>query len=134
MSNRDFYDILEIKRCATDDEISTNFKKLALKNHPMKNAAQMQIHLEKFHEICEAFEILSNPQWKTIFDQYGEEILRTGVKDAEGQYHGGYVYQQNCYQIFDNYFLRNNPFFDICDRSGTEVEGSLFGSAYGGVH
>ena len=40
----------------------------------------------------------------------------------------------NCYQIFDSFFLQNNPFFDICDRGGIEVEGSLFGSAFGGVH
>ena len=37
-----------------------SFKKLALKHHPLKNAAHMQIHLEKFHEICEAYEVLSN--------------------------------------------------------------------------
>lgn len=60
--------------------------------------------------------------------------MREGVKDENGTAHGGYVYQQNCYQIFDNYFLRNNPFYDICDNNGTEVEGSLFGSAFGGVN
>ena len=37
-----------------------SYKKLALKNHPLKNAEHMEIHLEKFHEICEAFEVLSN--------------------------------------------------------------------------
>ena len=37
-----------------------SFKKLALKNHPLKNAEHMEIHLEKFHEICEAYEILIN--------------------------------------------------------------------------
>lgn len=57
-----------------------------------------------------------------------------GVEDEDGICRGGYIYQQNCYQIFDNYFLRNNPFFDICDNQGTEVEGSLFGSAYGGMN
>lgn len=71
---------------------------------------------------------------KTIYDTYGDKILRQGVKDDSGVYSGGYVYQQNCYQIFDKYFLCNNPFFDICDNMGTEVEGSLFGSAYGGMH
>ena len=72
-------------------------------------------------------------QWKTIYDQFGDKVLRAGLQDFEGMAQGCYVYQQNCYQIFDNYFLKNNPFFDICDRTGTEVEGSLFGSAFGGV-
>ena len=31
-------------------------------------------------------------QWKTIYDQYGEDVLRTGVKDQEGSHHGGYIY------------------------------------------
>ena len=68
LGNRDFYKILKIQRCATDEEISTNYKKLALKNHPLKNAEHMEIHLEKFHDICEAYEVLINPQWKAIYD------------------------------------------------------------------
>ena len=72
--------------------------------------------------------------WKFIYDNYGVATLRTGVKDEDGICRGGYVYQQNCYTIFDNYFLRNNPFFEICDSMGTEVEGSLFGSAFGGMN
>ena len=37
-----------------------SFKKLALKNHPLKHPDNMQIHLEKFHKICEAYEVLSS--------------------------------------------------------------------------
>lgn len=94
----------------------------------------MDIHLEKFHQICEAYEVLINPQWKQIYDIYGEQALREGLPDQDGICHGGYVYQQNCYEIFDTYFLRNNPFFDICDDKGIEVEGSLFGRAFGGMN
>ena len=77
-------------------------------------------------------------QLKTIYDQYGDEVLRRGVVDkATGIRGGGYVYQKNCYEIFDQYFLKNNPFFDICemgDGNSMEFEGSLFGSAFGGVN
>ena len=48
-NTEDFYYMLKLKRCATEEEISTNFKKLALKHHPLKNPKNMQIHLEKFH-------------------------------------------------------------------------------------
>ena len=72
--------------------------------------------------------------WKKVYDLYGEEVLRQGLPGPDGMNHGGYVYQQNCYQIFDNYFLRNNPFFDLIDQTGEEVEGSLFGSAFGGAN
>ena len=50
---------------------------------------------------------------------------------------GGYKYRGNCYEIFDYYFLKNNPFSDLCDiddGNSMEFEGSLFGSAFGGVH
>jgi len=84
---------------------------MALKHHPMKNPDNMKIHLEKFHKICEAYEVLSSQQWKAIYDQYGHNNLMKGIKDPmSGLSTKGYVYQQNCYEIFDNYFLLNNPF------------------------
>lgn len=72
MSHQSFYDILGIKRCASYDEISTHFKKLALKNHPLKHPENMQIHLEKFHKICEAYEVLSN---RKLQFEYGLILL-----------------------------------------------------------
>ena len=47
---------------------------------------------------------------KIIYDQHGEVTLRLGVKDQSGQHQGGYVYQQDCYEIFDKFFLHNNAF------------------------
>lgn len=52
---------------------------------------------------------------------------------------GGYQYKENCYEIFDKFFMQTNPFFDLCsdlsDVKGTvvEIEGSMFGSAFGGM-
>jgi len=47
---------------------------------------------------------------------------------------GGYIYQENCYEIFEDFFLKVNPFYDIIDTKGTEVEGSFFGTAFGGMN
>lgn len=64
--------------------------------------------------------------------------MKAGIKDPNtGLSHGGYVYQQNCYEIFDTYFLKNNPFYDLMDLSdgnSMEYEGSLFGSAFAGLN
>jgi DnaJ-class molecular chaperone len=68
---KDFYEALSIKRSSTDDDISTaynifnpfiiySYKKLALRHHPLKNPSDMAINMQKFHEICEAYEVLSN--------------------------------------------------------------------------
>jgi len=59
--------------------------------------------------------------------------LRLGVKDKHGSYLGGYVYQQNCYQIFDDFFLKYNPFHGVFDSTGQKLHGSMFGSSYGGA-
>jgi hypothetical protein len=61
-------------------------------------------------------------------------VLREGIKDENGVFRGGYVYQRDAYMIFDTYFLQNNPFFDIIDPKGSDIEGSLFGSAFGGAN
>ena len=47
---------------------------------------------------------------------------------------GGYQYQDNCYEIFEKFFLKNNPFYDIVDGKATMIEGSCFGTAFGGMN
>ena len=47
---------------------------------------------------------------------------------------GGYQYQQDCYETFEKFFLKHNPFFDLCDIKGSLLEGSLFGTAFGGLN
>jgi DnaJ family protein B protein 13 len=49
-------------------------------------------------------------------------------------FHGGYKYQNNAFQIFERFFGDINPFNNIFDKDGSELHGSLFGSAYGGAN
>ena len=62
-----------------------------------------------------------------------------GIRGPDGVFRGGYQYQENCYEIFDKFFLESNPFFDLCtdltEVTGTnlEIEGSYFGTAYRGL-
>lgn len=58
--------------------------KLSLKFHPMKNSQHMRLYEPKFQLICEAYQVLSNHQQRTIYEQYGEETLRTGIKGPDG--------------------------------------------------
>ena len=105
----------------------------------MKNPNQMRMFLPKFNAICEAYEVLSNQQLRTIYEEYGDVGLRMGIAGPDGVHRGGYQYQGNCYEIFDAFFLESNPFFDLCtdmtDVTGTnlEIEGSYFGTAYRGL-
>jgi len=70
MSKRDYYEILDISKSASADEIKKAYRKQALKFHPDRNPGDKEAE-EKFKEAAEAYEILSDPQKKQRYDQYG---------------------------------------------------------------
>lgn len=71
MSKRDFYEVLGVPRDATEDEIKKAFRKLARKYHPDVNRDNPKAAEEKFKEINEAYEVLSDPQKRARYDQFG---------------------------------------------------------------
>jgi molecular chaperone DnaJ len=70
MSKRDYYEILEVQRSASAEEIKKAYRKMAIKFHPDKNPGDKAAE-EKFKEAAEAYEILSNAEKKQRYDQYG---------------------------------------------------------------
>ncbi|MCK6648516.1 MAG: molecular chaperone DnaJ [Bacteroidia bacterium] len=70
MSKRDYYEILEVSKSASADEIKKAYRKMAIKYHPDKNPGDKAAE-EKFKEAAEAYEILSNPEKKQRYDQFG---------------------------------------------------------------
>lgn len=68
---KDYYKTLGISKGATDEDIKKAYKKQALKWHPDKNKSAAAE--EKFKEIAEAYEVLSDPKKREVYDQYGEE-------------------------------------------------------------
>lgn len=71
MANKDYYQILGVKKDANQDEIKKAFRKLALKYHPDANPGNKEEAEKKFKEIGEAYSILSDPDKKARYDQYG---------------------------------------------------------------
>jgi len=70
MAKRDYYEVLQIERTATDEEIKKSYRKLAVKFHPDKNPGDKSAE-ERFKEIGEAYEALSDPQKRAAYDEYG---------------------------------------------------------------
>ncbi|MEN6626164.1 MAG: molecular chaperone DnaJ [Candidatus Sumerlaeia bacterium] len=79
---KDYYKTLGVERDATAEQIKKAYRKLAIKYHPDKNFDNVAEAEEKFKELSEAFEVLSDPQKRAAYDHYGYE----GVK---GQFRGG---------------------------------------------
>lgn len=79
---KDYYKILGVSKQATDDELKKAYRKLALKYHPDKNKAKGAE--EKFKEVAEAYEVLSDKKQRQIYDQVGEEGLKGGAAAGGG--------------------------------------------------
>lgn len=106
----DYYKILGIERTATEVEIKSAFRRCAMKCHPDRNPGSKEAE-EQFKKVNEAFSVLSDPQKKRMYDQYGHE----GVSGAGG--FGGF---------------NAGGFGDINDIFGS-VFGDIFGGGFGGA-
>ncbi len=110
MGKEDYYNVLGVERNASQDEVKRAYRKLALKYHPDKNQDNKQAE-EKFKVAAEAYEVISDPDKRRRYDQYGHEGLRGG--DARGF--------GNFEDIFD-------AFGDVFGGGG----GSIFEDFFGG--
>lgn len=71
---RDYYEVLGVSRNASEKEIKTAYRKLALQYHPDRNPGDKEAE-DKFKEAAEAYEVLHDPQKRSIYDQYGHQGL-----------------------------------------------------------
>ena len=83
-SKRDYYEVLGIKKGASQSEIKEAYRKMAKKYHPDTNAGD-EAAAEKFKEVSEAYSILNDPEKKKLYDQFGHAAF-----DGTGQPGGGY--------------------------------------------
>ncbi|EOY33260.1 hypothetical protein SCA6_010624 [Theobroma cacao] len=72
--NTRYYEILGVSKNASQDDLKKAYKKTAFKNHPDKGGDP-----EKFKELAQAYEVLSDPEKREIYDQYGEDALKDGM-------------------------------------------------------
>ena len=87
MAKKDYYETLGIERGASDEEIKKAFKKAALKYHPDRNPDNKAAE-DKFKEMNEAYQVLSNPEKKSNYDQYGTADAGGSGFDASSGFGG----------------------------------------------
>src|SRR4051794_23748129 len=88
MAKRDYYEILGVEKSASEEEIKKSYRKLAVKYHPDKNPGDKTAE-EQFKELGEAYEALSDPQRRALYDQYGHAAFdrRAGGGFGRGGFH-----------------------------------------------
>lgn len=119
-TKRDYYEILGVNKSATDDEIRKAYRKLAKQHHPDANQSNKKEAEEKFKEISEAYENLSDPQKRKMYDQFGHN----GPQGFGSQ--GGYYNYTNGGSGFGG-------FEDFGGFEGFGDFGDIFSSIFGGT-
>ena len=123
MAKQDFYSLLDVSRSATDDEIKKAYRKLAIQYHPDRNPGDKKSE-EKFKEITEAYETLSDPKKREIYDQFGHTQMGGNPFSGagrEGAFNGNPFGNRSG-------FGGGDPFQDIFG----DVFGDIFGASRGG--
>jgi molecular chaperone DnaJ len=118
-SKRDYYEVLGVNKNATDDELKKAYRKLAKKYHPDANPDNKAEAEAKFKEVNEAYENLSDPQKRRMYDQFGTTDPQ-GFGGAGGPFggQGGY------------YSYNSSDFGDFGDLG--DIFSSFFGGGFGG--
>lgn len=116
-SKRDYYEVLGVAKNATADELKKAYRKLAIKYHPDKNPGDKEAE-EKFKEAAEAYDVLSNPDKRAKYDQFGHSMGQGFPGGGDGGFGG-----------FGGGFSSGNMSMDDI----FSMFGDIFGGRYGGM-
>ncbi|KAL6178119.1 hypothetical protein ACLB2K_049638 [Fragaria x ananassa] len=131
----DYYNILKVNRNASEDDLKKAYKRLAMIWHPDKNPAGKRPEAEsKFKQISEAYDVLSDPTKRQIYDLYGEEALKSGQfpppsssRSAAPHHHQQHPHYYHC--SANNH---NATSFRFNPRDADDIYAEIFGSEGGG--
>jgi molecular chaperone DnaJ len=87
---RDYYEVLGVSRTATEEEIKKAYRKLALKWHPDRNPEARREAEERFKEISEAYQVLSDPERRAQYDRFGHAAFEPGGVGAGFDFTAGF--------------------------------------------
>uniref|UniRef100_H2Z2S1 J domain-containing protein n=1 Tax=Ciona savignyi TaxID=51511 RepID=H2Z2S1_CIOSA len=118
---KDYYKVLGITQSASDDDIKKAYRKLALKYHPDKNKSPGAE--EKFKEVAEAYEVLSDPEKRKMYNLHGEQGLNGGMSNDGDSYH--YTFHGDPRATFEQFFGTSNPFANFFGGQN-DVEDMMF--------
>ena len=125
-AGKDYYKILGIKRDADETQIRRAFKKLSLKYHPDKNKDNPEKAKAKFVEVANAYEVLSDPQKRKVYDMHGEEgVNQESARQAQNEANQ---------HMFNNMGMNANMNFDDIFKQFFGGGGGDAGAGGGGFH
>lgn len=128
--SKDYYQILGVTKSASEADIKKAYRKLALQYHPDRNKGDKAAE-EKFKEVTKAYEVLSDPQKRQTYDQFGEAAFTQGGPGGPGGPFGGFSGQQGgAYGPFTYTYSTNGNF----DFGGFSDPFEIFEQFFGGAN
>eukprot|EP00126_Sphaerothecum_destruens_P006052 Sdes_comp19186_c0_seq1m10015 len=118
MSQIDYYEVLQVNKNASLEEIKKAYRKLALKYHPDKNPQNQDQANRHFKRISEAYEVLSDPDKRKMYDLYGLEGLKSGFGGRSSGNRGEFHFTDPS-EIFRQFFGGRDPFEDFFSPSSS---------------
>lgn len=113
MSKRDYYEVLGVQKNASDAELKKAYRQMAMKFHPDKNPGNKEAE-DKFKEAAEAYDVLSTPEKKQRYDQFGHQ----GMNGAGG-FGGGGMNMEDIFSHFGSVFGEDSPFESFFGGGGS---------------
>ncbi|KAL3623180.1 hypothetical protein CASFOL_031996 [Castilleja foliolosa] len=138
----DYYKLLQVDRSASEDDLKKAYRKLAMKWHPDKNPNNKKEAEAKFKQISEAYDVLSDPQKRAVYDQFGEEGLKGQVpppgaggfsagRDGGGSSASFRFNPRSADDIFSEFFGFSSPFGGAMGDMGGGSRGGAPGFSRG---
>ena len=120
-TKEDFYKILNVERNASDAEIKKSYRSFAMKHHPDRNADNPAAAEEKFKQVKEAYEVLSDPKKRSAYDQFGH----AGVDQSMGGRGGASDFGDAFSDIFGDMFGRRSGGSQQSGQRGSDLRYNL---------
>mmetsp|Transcript_45446 Transcript_45446/g.83142 ORF Transcript_45446/g.83142 Transcript_45446/m.83142 type:complete len:233 (+) Transcript_45446:78-776(+) len=132
-NNQDFYAVLEVARDASDADIKKAYRKAALRWHPDKNPDDKENAERMFKLVAEAYDVLSDPRKRSLYDQGGKDAVERGSHTPGGSFHHAGV---NPFDLFEQFFGGKDPFAMFDEMRGAPGRGPFddpfFNGGFGG--
>jgi len=129
----DYYEVLGVDRRASDADIKKAYRKAALTWHPDKNPDNKEKAEVMFKNVAEAYEVLSDPDKRALYDRGGKEALKGGGRDPfSGFGRGGAGGMESAFNIFEQFFGGRDPFAEMDEMFASMQGGQRGGGRSGG--